>query len=156
MGPGRGGGHALPASRLPLFGPKSCVIRISAEQARGTRQDHRPRTDDGPQEHPQSGQLLARILGRCDGPAPAGRWALETLAHGKRGHKKRRPVHSLAPRRRDRKGAVLRFLTDSEVPFTRSLGLSVRRCPCPPRRDRTPPPMQALGLANHFSRRAAV
>ena len=46
---------------------------------------------------------------------------LPPLARGKRGRKKRRPGHNLALRLQKRKAAVLRFLTDFEVPFTNNL-----------------------------------
>ena len=55
-------------------------------------------------------QLLEQALAYHRGRPP--------LASGKRGRKKRRPGHNPALRLRDRKQAVLRFLTDFTVPFT--------------------------------------
>ena len=65
--------------------------------------------------------LLERILRRYDElleEALACHRGLPPLARGKRGRKKRRPGHNLASRLQQRKAAVLRFLTDFEVPFT--------------------------------------
>ena len=55
-------------------------------------------------------QLLEQALAYHRGRPP--------LASGKRGRKKRRPGHNPALRLRDRKQAVLRFLTDFTVAFT--------------------------------------
>lgn len=68
--------------------------------------------------------LLERIRRRYDElveEALAYHRSLPPLARGKRGRKKRRPGHNLALRMAKHKEAVLRFLTDFEVPFTNNL-----------------------------------